>query len=42
MGPPVAMKLSADEVVRELKMAGFTQFKTDETTLPYQYIVFAM
>jgi len=42
MGPPVAMKLSADEVIRELKMAGFTQFKTDETTLPYQYIVFAM
>ncbi len=42
IGPPTSMKLSADDVVRELKMAGFSQFKTDDKTLPYQYIVFAL
>lgn len=42
MGPPLAMKLSADDVIRDLKMAGFSTFKTDDTTLPFQYIVFAL
>jgi SAM-dependent methyltransferase len=42
MGPPTAQKLSPDDVVRELKMAGFSQFKTEDKTLPYQYIVFAL
>jgi len=36
------MKLSADDVIRDLKMAGFSTFKTDDTTLPFQYIVFAL
>lgn len=42
IGPSPDKKLSADDVVRDLKMAGFSQFKTDDKTLPYQYIVFAM
>jgi SAM-dependent methyltransferase len=42
MGPPVEQKLSADEITRELKMAGFSQFKTDDKTLPFQYILFAL
>jgi SAM-dependent methyltransferase len=40
IGPPVDEKLSADDVTRELKMAGFSQFKTEDKSLPYQYIVF--
>jgi SAM-dependent methyltransferase len=42
VGPPTNEKLSADDVIRELKMAGFSQFRTEEKTLPYQYIVFAL
>jgi 2-polyprenyl-3-methyl-5-hydroxy-6-metoxy-1,4-benzoquinol methylase len=42
VGPPVDMKLSADDVVRDLKLAGFSLFRTDDKTLPYQYIVLAM
>jgi 2-polyprenyl-3-methyl-5-hydroxy-6-metoxy-1,4-benzoquinol methylase len=42
VGPANAQKLSADEVTRDLKLAGFSQFKTDDKTLPYQYIVFAL
>jgi hypothetical protein len=42
MGPPKEMKVSSDDIIRELKMAGFQNFKVDETTLPFQYIVFAM
>jgi len=39
VGPPVAMKLSEDEVVAELIRAGFTNFKIDQDLLPYQYII---
>lgn len=38
-GPPIAMKLSEEEVVSELKSAGFTEFEIDATTLPYQYMI---
>jgi 2-polyprenyl-3-methyl-5-hydroxy-6-metoxy-1,4-benzoquinol methylase len=42
IGPPKQMKQSADDVVRDLKLAGFTQFKTEDKMLSYQYIVLAM
>lgn len=42
IGPPLAMKQSADDVTRDLKLAGFSFFKTDDKTLPYQYIVLAL
>ena len=42
VGPPASMKMAAEEIVRELSQAGFAKFKTDETTLPYQYILFAL
>jgi ubiquinone/menaquinone biosynthesis C-methylase UbiE len=42
LGPKPDMKQTADEVIRDLKMAGFSYFKTEETKLPYQYIVLAM
>ncbi|HMP91306.1 MAG TPA: class I SAM-dependent methyltransferase [Phnomibacter sp.] len=42
VGPPPELKLSSDEVVRDLKMAGFSTFKVEETVLPYQYMVLAM
>jgi hypothetical protein len=29
MGPPVDMRLSADDVTRDLKLAGFSLFRTD-------------
>ena len=42
MGPPFDQKLSVDDITRELKMAGFSQFKSDDKTLPFQYLVYAM
>lgn len=42
VGPPTETKLTSDDVVRELKMAGFSNFKTEDKILPYQYIVFAL
>jgi len=42
IGPPTDQKLSADDVTRELKLAGFSMFKTEDKKLPYQYIVLAM
>lgn len=38
-GPPVEMKLSADEVARELKEAGFSQVLVNDKLLKYQYII---
>jgi ubiquinone/menaquinone biosynthesis C-methylase UbiE len=38
-GPPVAMKLSEDEVVAELVRAGYSNFSIDRDLLPYQYII---
>jgi SAM-dependent methyltransferase len=38
-GPPDALKLPVEEVVRELKEAGFTRIELDLAELPYQYLV---
>lgn len=42
MGPPVSMKLSADEIIRELTLAGFTKFKVDDKLLPFQFVLYAL
>lgn len=39
VGPSVNHKLSIDEVVTELKKAGYTAFDIDVDLLPYQYII---
>lgn len=39
MGPPVDHKVSIDEVIAELKQAGYTAFTVEVALLPYQYIV---
>ena len=39
VGPPVEHKLSMDQVVAELKKAGFTSFEVVVDLLPYQYII---
>ena len=39
MGPPVKMKMSEEQVVAELKAAGFEQFDVNQKLLPYQYII---
>lgn len=39
--PPMAMRVSVDQVVHELKKAGFTFFKVEVSLLPYQYIITA-
>ena len=41
VGPPPEMKLKAEQVVRELRAAGFTQVQVNDTLLPYQYVVSA-
>lgn len=41
VGPPVAMKVTEDDVVKELRQAGFARFEVDRETLPHQYIVTA-
>lgn len=41
VGPPVEMKLEPEQVVEELKEAGFTEFEVNEELLPYQYVVTA-
>lgn len=38
-GPPVKMKLSEDQVMAELKIAGFKEFDVNQKLLPYQYII---
>jgi cyclopropane fatty-acyl-phospholipid synthase-like methyltransferase len=40
-GPPVNHRISADEVIKELKTAGFTTFEIEEDFLPYQYVIIA-
>lgn len=42
IGPPVSMKLSAEEIIRELTLAGFTKFKVDDKLLPFQYVLYAL
>ena len=39
MGPPVEMKISAEEVQSELKKAGFQQLEVNDELLEYQYII---
>ena len=39
VGPPVNHKLSIDEVVDELKKAGYSSFDVNVDLLPYQYII---
>lgn len=39
VGPPVAHKVSIDEVIAELKQAGYTTFTVEVALLPHQYIV---
>ncbi len=41
VGPPVEMKLEAEQIVEELRAAGFGQFEVNENLLPYQYIITA-
>lgn len=41
VGPGDELKLAPEEVVKELREAGFTELNIDLKTLPYQYIVFA-
>jgi cyclopropane fatty-acyl-phospholipid synthase-like methyltransferase len=39
VGPPIEHKTSVDEVVSELKKAGYTKFDVRVDILPYQYII---
>jgi cyclopropane fatty-acyl-phospholipid synthase-like methyltransferase len=39
VGPPVAHKISMDEVLAELKKAGFSHFEVNVDLLMYQYII---
>ncbi|MCK0159992.1 class I SAM-dependent methyltransferase [Allomuricauda sp. F6463D] len=39
VGPPIGHKLSIDQVVSELKKAGFSSFEVVVDLLPYQYII---
>lgn len=37
--PPMEMRVSVDEVIAELKKAGFASFEAELSMLPYQYIL---
>ncbi len=39
VGPPIEMKIAIDEVISELKKAGYTTFEVETNLLPYQYII---
>jgi cyclopropane fatty-acyl-phospholipid synthase-like methyltransferase len=39
IGPPVNHKISIDQVIAELKKAGYTEFDVNVDLLPYQYII---
>lgn len=39
VGPPPEMKLHADDVIEELKSAGFRSFAKDTSELAYQYMI---
>lgn len=41
VGPPIEMCMAPSFVQSELKSAGFSQFSTDSTLLPHQYILIA-
>jgi ubiquinone/menaquinone biosynthesis C-methylase UbiE len=40
-GPPISHRIAADDVVKELKTAGFKTFEIEEDFLPYQYVIIA-
>ena len=39
VGPPTDHKVSIDEVIAELKKAGYTSFEVNVDLLPYQFII---
>lgn len=39
VGPPVNHKISIDQVIAELKRAGYTSFVVNVDLLPYQFII---
>ena len=39
MGPPTDHKVSIDEVIAELKKAGYTSFEVNVDLVPYQFII---
>ena len=39
IGPPTGHKISIDEIVAELKEAGYSDFEVNASLLPYQYII---
>lgn len=39
VGPPAEHKVAIDEVIAELKVAGFSDFEVNVDLLPYQYII---
>lgn len=41
VGPPTEHKVSMDQIIAELKKAGFTTFDIDVNLLPYQFIITA-
>ena len=41
VGPPMRMRLDANEVKRELEAAGFSAVEIDAERLPYQYLIAA-
>ena len=41
VGPPTEHKVSMDQIIAELKMAGFTTFDINVNLLPYQFIITA-
>ena len=40
-GPPLSMRMPPGQVQAELKKAGFSRFRLDSDTLPYQYVLTA-
>ena len=41
VGPPVDHKVSMDQIISELKIAGFNSFDVEVDLLPYQFIIVA-
>ncbi|HMG14102.1 MAG TPA: class I SAM-dependent methyltransferase [Saprospiraceae bacterium] len=41
VGPPVSIKLSGNQIIEELKQAGYSNISLDNNLLDYQYVVVA-
>jgi len=41
VGPPVKMKIAEEQIEKELRTAGFTDFTIEQELLPYQFIITA-